>query len=215
MGEIKNIVFDFGGVLLDWNPRYFYKTYFNNDEEMEYFLSHICNESWNAEQDKGRSFDEGVRILEEQYPHYTEAIRLFRDKWDGMLKGEFPESVNLLRQLKELGYKIYGLTNWSAETIGIAYSRYDFFKLFDGIVVSGEEQVIKPTLKIYRILLDRYNLNPENTLFIDDNPINVESAKLLGINAIPFDNIENVSFRVSTLTGENLITKEVLDRNDN
>ncbi len=215
MGEIKNIVFDFGGVLLDWNPRYFYKTYFNNDEEMEYFLSHICNESWNAEQDKGRSFDEGVRILEEQYPHYTEAIRLFRDKWDGMLKGEFPESVNLLRQLKELGYKIYGLTNWSAETIGIAYSRYDFFKLFDGIVVSGEEQVIKPALKIYRILLDRYNLNPENTLFIDDNPINVESAKLLGINAIPFDNIENVSFRVSTLTGENLITKEVLDRNDN
>ena len=166
---VKNIVFDFGGVLLDWNPKYFYRTYFKDEKEMEYFLSHICTEEWNAEQDKGRSFEEGVRLLQKQYPQYTEPIRMFKDKWECMLKGEFTRSVDLLKRLKGEGYGIYGLTNWSAETIPLVYSKYNFFQLFDGIVVSGEEKVIKPDPKIYRILLERYNLTAENTLFIDDN----------------------------------------------
>lgn len=101
---VKNIVFDFGGVLLDWNPKYFYRTYFKDEKEMEYFLSYICTDEWNAEQDKGRSFEEGVRLLQKQYPQYAEPIRMFKDRWACMLKGAFPRSVDLLKRLKREGY---------------------------------------------------------------------------------------------------------------
>lgn len=200
---IKDVIFDFGGVLMDWDPRYFYRTYFKDEEEMEYFLSNICTDDWNAEQDRGRPFEEGVRLLQAQYPQYAEPIQMFKDKWEYMLKGEFPESVDLLKQLKNKGYGIYGLTNWSAETIPLVYAKYDFFQLFDGIVVSGEEKVIKPDPKIYRILLERYNLTAENTLFIDDNSANIETAKRLGVQTIVFDSIENVSLQVSALINKN------------
>ncbi len=199
---IKDVVFDFGGVLMDWDPRYLYRTYFKDEEQMEYFLSHICTDAWNAEQDRGRTFDEGVSLLLRQYPQYAEPIRMYKDRWESMLKGEFPRSVELLRRLKEQGYGIYGLTNWSAETIPIAFAKYDFFSLFDGIVVSGEEKLIKPDPKIYRILLDRYKLTAENTLFIDDSPANIEAASQLGFQTILFDNIENVTSKVVALTGK-------------
>lgn len=135
MKEIKNIVFDFGGVLLDWNPRYFYRSYFGDEKEMEYFLANICTGEWNAQQDKGRLFSEGVRLLQSEHPKYHEAIQLFADRWENMLKSEIADGVELLHELKERGFHIYGLTNWSAETIKIAFKRYDFFRLFDGIVV--------------------------------------------------------------------------------
>ncbi len=193
---IKDVVFDFGGVLMDWNPRYFYRTYFKDEKQMEYFLSHICNDEWNAEQDRGRSFEEGVRLLQAQYPQYAEPIRLYKDKWGCMLKGEFPRSVDLLKRLKGQGYGIYGLTNWSAETIPLAYSRYDFFALFDGIVVSGEEKIIKPDPRIFEILLERYHLTAGDTLFIDDSRANIEAAARLGFQTILFDDIETVSERI-------------------
>lgn len=199
---IKDVVFDFGGVLMDWNPRYFYRTYFKDDEQMEYFLSHICTDAWNAEQDRGRTFDEGVNLLLRQYPQYAEPIRMYKDRWECMLKGEFPRSVELLKRLKGDGFGIYGLTNWSAETIPLAYAKYDFFSLFDGIVVSGEEKIIKPDPKIYGILLERYNLTAGNTLFIDDSPANIETANRLGFQTILFDNIENVTSKVLALTGK-------------
>ena len=199
---VKDVVFDFGGVLMDWDPRYLYRTYFKDEEQMEYFLSHICTDAWNAEQDRGRTFDEGISLLLRQYPQYAEPIRMYKDRWESMLKGEFPRSVELLKRLKEQGYGIYGLTNWSAETIPIAFAKYDFFKLFDGIVVSGEEKLIKPDLKIYRILLDRYKLTAENTLFIDDSPANIEAARQLGFQTILFDNIENVTSKVVALIGK-------------
>lgn len=208
MEKIKNIVFDFGGVLIDWNPRYLYRDYFRNDVEMEYFLSHICTGEWNAEQDRGRPFDAAVQMLTEQYPQYEEPIRMFRDGWEYMLKGEFPKSVELLKHLKVAGYRIYGLTNWSAETFPIAYSKYDFLHSFDGIVVSGEEKLIKPDPRIYRVLLERYALIPEETLFLDDNLVNVETARQLGIRAILFDNIENVMRQL----GENGISLKLLNK---
>ena len=114
MSAIKNIVFDFGGVLLDWNPRYLYKDYFKDEKEMEYFLSEICNSEWNVQQDAGRPFAEAVKLLQAQYPQYSEAIRMYDEYWYKMLKCEFPESIALLKELKSLGYGIYGLTNWSA-----------------------------------------------------------------------------------------------------
>ena len=202
MDSIRNIVFDFGGVLIDWNPRYLYRTYFNDDREMEYFLSHVCTGEWNAEHDRGRTFDEGVRLLEERFPQYSEAIRLYRDGWESMLHGEFPGTVALLMKLKKLGYGIYGLTNWSAETFPIARSKYPVLHRFDGIVVSGQEKLIKPDPKIFGILLERYGLNAGECIFIDDSPANIETAARLGFNTVLFDNIGNVTRRVAALTGE-------------
>ena len=202
MDSIRNIVFDFGGVLIDWNPRYLYRTYFNDDREMEYFLSHVCTGEWNAEHDRGRTFDEGVRLLEERFPQYSEAIRLYRDGWESMLHGEFPGTVALLMKLKKLGYGIYGLTNWSAETFPIARSKYPVLHRFDGIVVSGQEKLIKPDPRIFGILLERYGLNAGECIFIDDSPANIATAARLGFNTVLFDNIGNVTRRVAALTGE-------------
>lgn len=200
MKKIKNIVFDFGGVLLDWNPRYFYRGHFSDKNEMEHFLAHVCTDEWNAEQDRGRPFAEGVKKLQKEHPKYHDEIQLFTDKWESMLKSEIHHGVNLLKKLKEKGYKIYGLTNWSAETIPTAFRKYDFFKLFDGIVVSGEEKFIKPDKRIYQILLERYNLNAEESLFLDDSPANVKSANELGFEGILFDNIENVEKQLTELS---------------
>lgn len=201
---IKNIIFDFGGVLLDWNPRYLYKPYFNDDEEMEHFLSDICNGEWNIKQDAGRPFAEAVKELQAKFPEYAEAIQMYDDDWEKMLKCELPESIDLLKELKSMGYGIYGLTNWSAEKIGYAFANYSFFSLFDGIVVSGVEKVVKPDRKIYEILLERYSLKPGECVFIDDNPDNVDMAKVLGINAIRFDNIGNVKEHLETLLNKQL-----------
>lgn len=201
---IKNIIFDFGGVLLDWNPRYLYKSYFNNDEEMEHFLADICNGEWNIRQDAGRPFAEAVKELQAKFPEYAEAIQMYDDDWEKMLKCELPESIDLLKELKLMGYGIYGLTNWSAEKIGYAFANYSFFSLFDGIVVSGVEKVVKPDRKIYEILLERYSLKPGECVFIDDNQDNVDMAKVLGINAIRFDNIGNVKEHLETLLNKQL-----------
>ena len=201
---IKNIIFDFGGVLLDWNPRYLYKSYFNNDEEMEHFLADICNGEWNIRQDAGRPFAEAVKELQAKFPEYAEAIQMYDDDWEKMLKCELPESIDLLKELKFMGYGIYGLTNWSSEKIGYAFANYSFFSLFDGIVVSGVEKVVKPDRKIYEILLERYSLKPGECVFIDDNQDNVDMAKVLGINAIRFDNIGNVKEHLETLLNKQL-----------
>ena len=201
---IKNIIFDFGGVLLDWNPRYLYKSYFNNDEEMEHFLADICNGEWNIRQDAGRPFAEAVKELQAKFPEYAEAIQMYDDDWEKMLKCELPESIDLLKELKFMGYGIYGLTNWSAEKIGYAFANYSFFSLFDGIVVSGVEKGVKPDRKIYEILLERYSLRPGECVFIDDNQDNVDMAKVLGINAIRFDNIGNVKEHLETLLNKQL-----------
>ena len=201
---IKNIIFDFGGVLLDWNPRYLYKSYFNNDVEMEHFPADICNGEWNIRQDAGRPFAEAVTELQATFPEYAEAIQMYDDDWEKMLKCELPESIDLLKELKFMGYGIYGLTNWSAEKIGYAFANYSFFSLFDGIVVSGVEKVVKPDRKIYEILLERYSLKPGECVFIDDNQDNVDMAKVLGINAIRFDNIGNVKEHLETLLNKQL-----------
>ncbi|MBO8453032.1 MAG: HAD family phosphatase [Bacteroidetes bacterium] len=202
MDSIKNIVFDFGGVLIDWNPRYLYREYFNDDRKMEDFLSGICTNEWNSEQDRGRPFDEGVKLLEERFPQYTEAIRMYRDRWGDMLGGEIPGTAALLMRLKGLGYGIYGLTNWSAETFPTAYSRYAVLHEFDGIVVSGQEKLIKPDPRIFEILLERYGLNACECIFIDDSRANIEAAGKLGFNTVLFDNIGSVTRQVAALTGE-------------
>ncbi|HCD9234050.1 TPA: HAD family hydrolase [Elizabethkingia anophelis] len=180
---IKNIIFDFGGVLMDWNPKYLYQNVFNSEEEMNFFLDNIATLKWNAEQDRGRSFQEATEILQNQYPEFSKEIALYYSHWPVMLKGTIEENVSILRNLHGR-YQLYGLTNWSAESFPYAYKNYDFFSLFNGIVVSGEEKLIKPDERIYELLLNRYNLNASECLFIDDNYENIRTAQAMDFNTI-------------------------------
>ncbi|MDQ6904668.1 MAG: HAD family phosphatase [Bacteroidota bacterium] len=199
--KIENIIFDFGGVLVDWNPRHLYKKHFKDENEMEHFLKNICTDAWNVEQDKGRSLKEGTVLLQNKFPEFHAMIQLFYDQWETMLKSEIAETVSLLYKLKKK-YKIYGLTNWSAETISIAYDRFPFFKEFDGIVVSGQEKMIKPNKEIYYLLLDRYHLKAENSVFIDDNINNIRAAEEIGFVGIHFKSPGQLE---SELSSKNLI----------
>ena len=183
---MKNIVFDFGGVLIDWNPRYLYRKIFSSTQEMEWFLNNICTLEWNARQDAGRSFSEGIAELKAKYPRYSAQIDDYYLRWEEMLGGLIKGSVEIMKELYDQGYKIYGLTNWSAETISLAKERYNFFPLFSGVVISGEEKTIKPDLALYKILLERYQLNPAETLFIDDKTENTIAAAKVGMKTIDF-----------------------------
>ena len=196
--DFKNIVFDFGGVLVDSNPRYLFKDYFKDKNEMEYFLKNICSPEWNLEQDQGRSLSEGTLILQNKFPEFHSLIQLFYDKYERMLKSDIPETVSLLNRLKAK-YKIYGLTNWSTETFKIAYEKFPFFKEFDGIVVSGQEKILKPDKRIYYRLLDRYNLKIENTIYIDDNSDNIRTAEEIGMVSILYENARKLENELSLI----------------
>ncbi len=185
MNYIENIIFDFGGVVMDWNPRYFFKDYFNDDEKMEFFLKNIATDEWNAEQDRGRSLAEGTEILVAKHPEWEKEIRAYYDNWTTMLKSDIPENVAVLRKLENTKYELFGLTNWSAETFPYALEHYDFFKIFEGkIVVSGTEKLIKPNPEIWEVLLERFGIKAEESVFIDDNFKNIEMAKKIGFICI-------------------------------
>lgn len=182
--KLKNIIFDFGGVLMDWDPRYYFKNHFKTQSEMDFFLNNIATNTWNMEQDRGRSLERGTEKLVREHPLFEKDIRAYYDNWTTMLRGDIPQNVAVLRQL-DGKYPLYGLTNWSSETFPYALENYDFFKIFDGkIVVSGDEKLIKPDPKIYQVLLKRYNLKAEESVFVDDNIQNIETAKDLGFATI-------------------------------
>jgi 2-haloacid dehalogenase len=184
---INTIIFDLGAVLIDWNPHYMYKTIFTDEEEMKNFLATVTTSDWNEEQDAGRSLQEGTEILVKQFPEHEENIRAFYTRWDEMLGDAFHDTVEIFKELKESGkYKIYALTNWSAETFPVALERFEFLHWFDGIVVSGAEKMRKPAPEFYQILLDRHEVNAAEALFIDDNYRNILAAEKLGINSIHF-----------------------------
>ncbi|MBD1385534.1 HAD family phosphatase [Mucilaginibacter rigui] len=190
---INTIIFDLGAVLVDWNPHYLYRNLFPDEQEMKDFLANITTPEWNEEQDAGRPLQEGTELLVQQYPHHEANIRAFYGRWEEMLGGAIEGTVELFKQLKENGkYKIYALTNWSAETFPIALQRYDFLNWFDGIVVSGTEKMRKPNPAFYQLLLDRYNTKAEEALFIDDNLRNVLAAQKLGIKSIHFSSAEQL-----------------------
>lgn len=185
--NIKAVIFDLGGVLIDWNPKYLYRKIFSSEEEIDQFLSSVCTSDWNETQDEGRSLAEGTDILVKQFPAYEKEIRAYYDRWEEMLGGVIEDTLEILRTLKEKDHlSLYALTNWSAETIPIAIKRYEFFQWFEGIVVSGEEKMRKPSAEFYRLILDRYRLKAEDTLFIDDNFRNIQGAKSVGLHVIHF-----------------------------
>lgn len=192
MTQIKNIVFDFGGVLVDWNPRYLYDKYFGDAEQSQWLLDNICLYSWNLQMDGGKPFAEGVKELQAEHPEWAEAIAIYHTRWVEMMGGEVAGTADVLRSAKAAGYKIYGLTNWSAETFPMIRDTYPVFQEFDGIVVSGEEHLLKPDAAIYRCLLERYALRAEESLFIDDNRDNVAAARAIGMEAVRFENAEQL-----------------------
>jgi len=188
---INTIIFDLGAVLIDWNPHYLYRTLFTDEKEMKNFLSTICTSEWNEEQDAGRSLQEGTEILVKQFPEHEANIRAFYSRWEEMLGEPFWDTVAIFKELKDSGkYKIYALTNWSAETFPVAVNRYEFLNWFDGIVVSGAEKMRKPTPEFYQLLLDRHLVKPEEALFIDDNYRNILAAEKMGITSIHFTSAE-------------------------
>ena len=187
---INTIIFDLGGVLIDWQPMNVYIKAFNGDEEKaKLFLENVCTMAWNVEQDAGRPISEAVRIKTAEFPQYEELVKKYYDEWPDMLNGVMEDTLAILEQLiKNEKYKVYALTNWSAETFPIAKARYDFLNWFDGIVVSGEVKMRKPFPEIYHHTLKTFNIKAEQTIFIDDNLDNINTANEIGITAIHFKN---------------------------
>ena len=183
---IINVVFDLGGVLVDWNPRHLYRKLLPNEAAVDDFLQRICNQEWNVQQDAGRSIEEAVVERTALYPEQKERICAYYERWEEMLGGPIQGSVEILSELRNLKLPLYALSNWSEETYPIAKERYDFLDWFDGEVISGRIGIVKPKPGIYHYLLEFFGLHPEETLFIDDREDNVASARKLGIHGILF-----------------------------
>ena len=185
--KINTIIFDLGGVLIDWNPEYVFDKMFEDKERKKFFFENVCTMEWNEMQDEGRSIKEATEELLIKHPDWKEYIEAYYGRWIEMLGGPIHETVDIFRELKETGkFKFYALTNWSAETFPHALDRYEFLHWFDGRIVSGEEKMRKPNPEFYNVLLHRFHVRPEEALFIDDNLRNVKAAETLGINCIHF-----------------------------
>lgn len=191
MSSINTVIFDLGGVLIDWNPRYLYRKIFKTEEEINWFLENVCTPEWNDQQDAGRSFEEATEELVTKFPEHELAIRAWYGRWNETINGRIHETVELLKEIKESKkYKLYALTNWSAETFPWALDNFEFLHWFEGIVVSGVEKSRKPFPEFYKILFDRYQINPAQAIFIDDNIKNVEGALKVGLPTIHFQSAE-------------------------
>lgn len=201
MTEIKNVIFDLGGVLIDWNPEYVYLEVFNGDrEKMKWFFDKICTMDWNENQDAGYPLQQATEERVKLFPEYEEWIRIYYGRWEEMLGKQIDGTVTILKQLiYNPNYKVVALTNWSAETFPIALERFDFLHWFEGIVVSGTEKMRKPFNEIYELTLNRFNIEASQSLFIDDNARNIEAAKKMGINTIRFNNPTQLKSELKSL----------------
>jgi 2-haloacid dehalogenase len=192
MNQIDTIIFDLGGVLIDWNPEYVFLDAFKGDrEKMQWFFDNVCTSDWNENQDAGYPIAKATQDLIDKFPEHKYHILLFYGDWENMLGGQIDGTVEILERLIKLEkYKIVALTNWSNETFPIAQKRFKFLNWFQGIVVSGDEKTRKPFKEIYDITLERFNISAEKAVFIDDNLRNIEAANTLGINGIHFKSPE-------------------------
>jgi 2-haloacid dehalogenase len=197
---IKNIIFDLGGVLIDWNPNYMYRKVFHTEEAVGYFINNICTNHWNEQQDGGRSIKQAEEILINQYPEYKREILMYYDRWTEMLGGAIDETVDIFKELKNVyPDSIFALTNWSAETWPTALTIFDFLHWFNGVVVSGQENMKKPDERIFKLICDRYRIVPTETIFIDDNINNITAAKSFGLNTIHFRSSEELRIELMKL----------------
>jgi 2-haloacid dehalogenase len=184
--SLTAVVFDLGGVLIDWDPRYLYRTLFDDEAAMEAFLATVTTPEWNRAQDAGRPWDEAVRELVERHPDRRDLIEAFWRRWPETLGDAIEPTVAILHDLRSTGIRLYALSNWSGETFPIARPRYPFLDWFDGIVISGDERLVKPDPRIFEVLLERYGLAAAATLFIDDHAVNVDAAARLGFKVLRF-----------------------------
>lgn len=197
---IKAIIFDFGNVLLEWNPRYVYQRYFPNDPEaMERFFQEVNFADWNLQQDKGRPFAEGVAVLSKQFPHYSHLIQAYHDHWIDSVGAVYSGTIEILKRLKRVGYPLYGLSNWSAETFPLAREKYDFFDLLDDFVISGEVGHVKPDPQIFHIMLEKIGKPAQKCLFIDDSLTNIYQAQKMGFATIHFHSPEQLAVALREL----------------
>jgi 2-haloacid dehalogenase len=189
---VTTVVFDIGNVLVAWNPRNLYRRYFaGREDEMEWFLSNVCTPAWNVEQDRGRSFREAVDLLlKEHSPEWHPMIRAFDEEWQQTISGPIDGSVAILKKLKASRVPVYAITNWNQEKFREALERFDFLNSFDGIVVSGNEGLLKPDREIFELFFARYGVVPQSAVFIDDSRHNVEGARAAGMQAVHFTSPE-------------------------
>jgi 2-haloacid dehalogenase len=186
------VVFDLGGVLIDWNPRHLYRQLFEDEAAMERFLAEVCHTAWNEEQDRGRTFAEAIEEAAGRFPEHRVLIEAYHRRWGEMLAGPIEGTVALLAELKEAGHELHALTNWSVETFPIARERYAFLDWFGSILVSGEERLIKPDPRIFQLLLERIGRAADACVYIDDNPKNAAAAAALGFDAVHFRSPEQL-----------------------
>ena len=202
--KIDTIIFDLGGVLVDWNPKYLYEKIFDSQEEVEWFLNNVCTSDWNIEQDAGRTIEEANALKIAEFPDYEKFINMFYERWDEMFSGLIQESVKIQQKLiADKNYKVYALTNWSAEKWELGKQLFPFFNDFEDVVVSGQENTRKPFDDIYQLILKRYSIIPENSVFIDDNFENTLGSSRNGIHSIHFKSPEQLK---SDLKKLNVIT---------
>jgi 2-haloacid dehalogenase len=194
------VVFDLGGVLIDWDPRHLYRKLFAGDEAaMDHFLVHVCTHDWNRGQDAGRTFAEACRLLKAEHPDKAELIDAYHLRFDEMMPGPIAGSVEILAELRDRGTPLYGLTNFSAETYPPTYERFEFLRWFRGILVSGEVGVIKPDPRIFELLIERFRIEPQRAVYIDDVEANIAAARRFGIHAIQFTNPVALRAELATL----------------
>jgi len=198
--DIKAIVFDYGNVLVEWDPRYVYQRFFPNDPEaMERFFHEVNFMEWNAQQDKGRSFADGVAALSKEFPHHAHLIQAYHDHWKDSIGEAHWGTIEIMKQLKQAGYPLYGLSNWSAETFPLMREEYDFFKLFDDMVISGEVGHVKPQPEIFHILLKKIGRPAPECLFIDDSLPNIQQAQKIGFATIQFESPDQLATRLHNM----------------
>jgi 2-haloacid dehalogenase len=190
--KIDAVVFDLGGVLIDWNPRHLYRRLFSDSDEMEAFLADICTNDWHLAHDLGADTKSSCERLARLHPGYRDLIMAWAERSEEMAVGQFDRAVAVLAELKAAGLRCYALSNMERETFPIRYARFPFMKWFDGYVISGIEGVVKPDRRIFEILLQRYGLEPLATVFVDDSKLNVEAAAAVGINALHYTSAQQL-----------------------
>jgi 2-haloacid dehalogenase len=184
--RVTTITFDLGGVLIDWDPRYLYRSLFDDEAEMEAFLAEVTTPAWNAEQDAGRPWVDAVDALAAEFPEHRPLIEAYRQRWPETLGDAIQGTVDVLAELRDAGVHLLALSNWSAETFPVALERYPFLGWFEGIVISGEVGAAKPDERIFQVLIERHGIEPAKTVFVDDTVANVEAAEELGFIGLRF-----------------------------
>ena len=187
-----NVVFDLGNVLLRWDPRFLFTRYFDDEAQMEWFLAHVCNQEWNLEQDRGRSFADAVKEATAQHPDHAEAIAAYDTRWHETLPHAIEGTVAIFEELVKRDAPVYAITNWNGEKFRETKRRFPFLYNFMDIVVSGDERLIKPDPAIYQLLLGRNGLEASDCLFIDDSLNNVKGAEAVGMKTHHFTSPENL-----------------------